>query len=80
MTPTPPTPATQAARLLDHLAAGKTINPLEAWLKLGIYRLADTVFQLRERGYPVRTRIKPMQNRFGEPCRVAEYHLPREAA
>lgn len=75
----PPTHSTQAARLLDHLATGKTINPLEAWVTLGIYRLDDAVFQLRERGYPIKTRIKHVQNSFGEPCRVAEYHLSREA-
>lgn len=73
--PTPPSPNTQAARLLDHLTTGKTINPLEAWVTLGIYRLADTVFQLRGLGYPIKTVLKPVQNRFGESCRVAEYHL-----
>ena len=46
---------TQANRLLDYLKTNGTINPLESWQQLGIYRLSDTVFRLRKEGYLIRT-------------------------
>lgn len=70
---------TQAARLLSALLAGQCINPLAGWRQLGIYRLADTAFQLRGLGWPVVTGSLEVANRFGEKCRVAEYRLDPEA-
>lgn len=69
---------TQAARLLAAMLSGERINPLTGWLQLGIYRLADTAFQLRGLGWPVITKALEVSNRFSEKCRVAEYHLEPE--
>lgn len=69
---------TQAGRLLSGLLSGQRINPLAGWRQLGIYRLADTAFQLRGLGWPVVTGKLEVQNRFGEQCRVAEYFLEPE--
>ena len=66
---------TQAAMLLAALLAGQRVNPLAGWRRLGIYRLADTAFQLRGLGWPVITGTLEVANRFGEKCRVAEYRL-----
>ena len=68
---------TQPARLLAVLLEGQKINPLRAWVNLGIYRLSDTVFQLREMGWPVGTDWLEVSNKFGEGCRVALYSLPK---
>lgn len=77
--PSYPAHNTQAARLLASLLQGLDINPLKAWRSLGIYRLSDTVYQLRGLRWPVVTDRLDVANRFAEPCRVALYRLPTEA-
>lgn len=64
---------TQSNRLLDYLKTNGTINPLESWQQLGIYRLSDTVFRLRKEGYLIRTDLVEVKNQFNEVCRVANY-------
>lgn len=70
-----PNPSTQPGRLLAALLRGRRIDPLTGWAQLGIYRLADTAFQLRKTGWPVVTGRRVVLNRYGEPCNVAEYYL-----
>jgi len=77
--PTFPAHGTQPARALSFLLTGNRLNPLEAWQRLGIYRIARSVFDLRALGWPVQTEHIDVGNRFGEVCHVAEYHLPYEA-
>lgn len=74
-----PSTGTQSARLLAALLIGKEIDPLAGWLTLGIYRLSDTVFRLRNLGWPVITARLNVKNRFGEECYVANYYLALEA-
>jgi len=69
---------TQPARLLVALLQSRRIHPLAGWQALGIYRLSDTVLQLRKMGWPVITGRLDVNNRFGEPCHVALYSLPAE--
>lgn len=70
-----PQRGTQPARLLAMLLHRHRVNPLRGWKALGIYRLSDTVFQLRGMGWPVVTGRLDVANRFNEPCHVAEYFL-----
>jgi len=70
-----PQHGTQPARLLAMLLHRHRVNPLRGWKALGIYRLSDTVFQLRGMGWPVVTGRLDVANRFNEPCHVAEYFL-----
>jgi len=70
-----PKPGTQCDRLLAHLQLGCTINPLWSWTTLGIYRLAARICDLRQMGYNIKSTRKTVKNRFGEPCKVAEYYL-----
>lgn len=65
---------TQCERLLSRLKEGP-INPMQAWQELGIYRLGARVFDLRADGHNVKKKTVTVHNRFGEPCRVAEYSL-----
>lgn len=65
----------QCKRLLAHLEEHRSINPLEAWTKLGIYRLGARVFDLRREGYAISSGRQKVANRFGEECRVATYKL-----
>lgn len=64
---------TQTERLLDHLKEHQAINPLEAWVTLGIYRLGARVFDLRAAGHEIESGRVTVRNQFGEPCRVASY-------
>ena len=65
----------QETRLLHYLESNKKISPMEAWTELGIYRLSDVVFKLRNKDYEIETEIKSVLNRFDEPCSFAEYKL-----
>ena len=64
---------TQQERLIKYFKKNKTIDPLRAWKQLGIYRLADCVYQLRKKGYFIKTSNKKVKNSFDETCIVAEY-------
>lgn len=67
----------QTERLLDYLQTHGTINPLESWQRLGIYRLSDTVHRLRKAGHKIRTDLVDVKNQFDEDCRVAKYVLEK---
>ena len=75
-TPAYPSHDTQAARLLAVAILGQKINPLRGWLNLGIYRLSDTKFRLKEMGWPMEAGRLDVANKFGEACHVALYGLP----
>jgi hypothetical protein len=66
---------TQQDRLIKYFKKSKTIDPLKAWKNLGIYRLADTIYNLRKKGYEIETQAKKVKNSFDETCIVAEYRI-----
>ncbi len=68
---------TQNKRLLNHLQQGNTINPLEAWKELGIYRLSARIFDLRETGCEINTERKEVTNQFDEVINFAQYSLKK---
>jgi len=68
---------TQQARLMEHLELHSQIDPLEAWTKLGIYRLAAVVHLLRQAGIKIKTERMEVSNRFNEICNVANYVLEK---
>lgn len=74
--PAYPAHDTHAVRLLAIVLLGKKVNPLWGWLRLGIYRLADTKFRLKKMGWPMKTDRLDVSNKFGEPCHAALYRLP----
>ena len=65
----------QETRLLEYLKTNYTITPMEAWNELGIYRLSDVVFKLRNKNYEIETERMSVVNRFNEVCSFAEYKL-----
>ena len=64
---------TQKERLLNYFLLHGRINPLESWQALGIYRLSAVVLDLRKAGHSIETVLTPVENQFGEECRVATY-------
>lgn len=69
----------QCRSVLAYLMEHKTINPLESWERLGIYRLGARVFELRQRGHDIFTYLTPVTNRWGRTVRVAVYHYRSSA-
>lgn len=65
----------QCQRLLRYLQDVGPVNPLDAWIELGIYRLAARVDDLRKQGFKVCSRRTVVTNRHGEKFRVATYSL-----
>ena len=61
----------QCKRLLDYLATGKEITPLQALDRWGIYRLGARIFDLRQQGHDIRSRLVVGRKRF------AAYRLTR---
>ena len=55
----------QKKRLLEYLQAHETIEPLDAWTRLSIYRLSDVVMKLRG-AYDIRTERVYFKNKYGE--------------
>lgn len=70
----------QLARVLSHLKQKGTIQPLEAWRDLGIYRLGAVIYDLRQEGHKIDTKRVEVFNRFGERALIAEYSLELENA
>lgn len=68
----------QTDRVLAYLKRRGKINPLQALEKLGVFRLAARIADLRRIGYAIERRMVTVRNRFGEPCRVAEYRVGKE--
>jgi hypothetical protein len=66
---------TQQERLIKYFKKSKTIDPLRAWTQLGIYRLADCVYQLRKKGFEIDTQKITVINKFKENCVVANYKI-----
>lgn len=71
---------TQCERLLEHLQKHGSINPMQAWRKLGIYRLGARVFDLRQRGHKIGSSREKVVNQFGEQCLVSKYEYGRTDA
>ena len=70
----------QLDRVLSHLKSKRTIQPLEAWRDLGIYRLSAIIYDLRQEGHKITTKRIEVVNRFGEVAFIAEYSLGLENA
>ena len=66
---------TGCQRLLAYLLNGWAITPLVSWQRLGIYRLAARIHDLKRDGWEIQSTMQSVQNRFGEKIQVAEYRL-----
>ncbi len=71
------TTPTQHERILDHLEQGLTINRLQGWSYLGILELPARISELKKKGYPIKTEMIPVKNRYGDTVSVAEWSLVR---
>lgn len=61
----------QNSLILKHLQSGKSITPIEALVLYGSLRLSGRIYELKERGYKIKTEIIEINS--GK--RVAKYTL-----
>jgi hypothetical protein len=69
---------THEERVYRHLASGQPLNPLYAWTRYGVYRLADVIYKLKKRGIKINNEGMDVDNQFGEKCRIGKYVLAKE--
>lgn len=72
----------QCRMILQHMASGKPITPLDALNLYGCFRLSARIFEIRDLGkqygFEVITGKKQIVDRFGNKKIVAEYSLKGE--
>lgn len=66
---------TQRDRILEFLSAGNKLTRLNAWDQLGILEAPARISELRTLGHPIKTTMREVRNRFGEPVKVAEWTM-----
>ena len=55
-----------------------SITQLEALKDLGVMRLASRISDLKKQGYPIKSEIEAVKNRFEETCHIKRYSLAVE--
>ena len=72
----------QKKRVLEYLEKNNSLDPLEAWLDLGVYRLAAVIHLLKSDGNKINSNRKSVKNKYNESCSVAVYSLvkPEQAS
>lgn len=66
---------TQGDRVLAYIEEWGSITQLEALRDLGVMRLASRISDLKKKGYPIKSEMETVQNRYGEPCYIKRYSL-----
>ena len=69
--------ATQAERILDYMEQFGSITQMDALKDLGCMRLASRISDLKKQGFPIKSEMETVQNRFGENCYIKRYSLVR---
>lgn len=67
--------ATQAERVLGYIEKFGSITQYEALQDLGVMRLASRISDLKKQGYPIKSEVVTVKNRFGENCFIKRYSL-----
>ena len=67
--------ATQAQRVLAYMEQYGSITQYEALRDLGVMRLASRISDLKKKGYPIKSEVVAVKNRFDEDCYIKRYSL-----
>lgn len=67
--------ATQAQRVLAYMEQYGSITQYEALRDLGVMRLASRISDLKKLGYPIKSEVVAVKNRFDEDCYIKRYSL-----
>lgn len=66
---------TQEQMIIRHIKKFGSITPVQAMKEYGIMRLSARIWDLKDKGYPIETKIETSENRFGEKVSYAKYSL-----
>lgn len=64
--------------VLNHLKIYGSITQKEAVDLYTLYRLSSVIFELRKRGYDIKSEIVPFKNKYKISSSYAIYHLVNE--
>ena len=68
---------TQRARILDYMEQFGRISPMEAFMDLGITKLATRISEMKADGFEFHSEYMTSKNRFGTPVRYMRYWLEK---
>ena len=69
---------TQCDLILDYMRQYGSISTLEAFIDLGVARLASRIHDLKQKGYIITDEIKTAKNRRGKKTAYKVYKLVEE--
>jgi len=64
---------TKKQLIKEHLSFHKTIESMEAFKKYGVTRLSAIIFDLRDEGYKIETKMNTKVDKNGNACNYATY-------
>lgn len=70
---------TQRELILEYIKVFGSITPMEAFVDLGITKLATRISEMRKDGMEFQIDTVTTKNRFGKTIRFAQYSFPKEA-
>ncbi len=65
----------QKQKVLRHLKEVGPITPVQAFFDYSILRLAAVIFDLKDDGHNIKTKILKSENKFGEKVSYGQYTL-----
>ena len=66
---------TQCERIIKYLEDFRSITTLDAFIDLGVCRLASRICELRKQGYAIKDKQECVLNRYGEKCYIKRYYI-----
>lgn len=70
---------TQCERIIKFMRENGSITTLDAFVELGITRLASRIHDLQSDGYVIARETVRSKNRYGEPVHYLRYSLKEES-
>ena len=71
---------TQTERVIEYMKRNGSITSRQAFIELGVQRLASRIHEIREAGIKVSSEMVTVPCRDGSKARVARYWLPEVEA
>lgn len=68
----------QREQILQYLKNGNSITQMEAIEMFGCTRLAARINEIRDAGYPIKSKMISSKNRYGVPISYCQYSIQRE--
>lgn len=65
----------QKERILHFLQTGNKLTRLISWSRLGVLEAPARISELRAEGHPIKTKMRTVQNRYGEKVSIAEWSI-----